>query len=77
MILIVNTKSLIEIRIRKGLNQTELAARAGITGGFMSQIERGLYRPSPRVAHRIAEVLEVGFDEIFSLADPQKNKDSR
>ncbi|MBS3909199.1 MAG: helix-turn-helix transcriptional regulator [Actinobacteria bacterium] len=77
MRLIVKTKILIGIRIRKGLNQTELAARAGITGGFMSQIERGIYRPSPRTAYRIAEALEVGFDEIFSLADPQNNKDSR
>ena len=77
MRLVVKTNSLIEIRIRKGLNQTELAARAGITGGFMSQIERGLYRPSPRVAHRIAEVLGVSFDELFSLSDPQNNKDGR
>jgi transcriptional regulator with XRE-family HTH domain len=77
MKLAVKTKVLIETRIRRGLSQTELAARAGISSGYISQIERGLYGPSPRVAKRIAMALGVGFDSIFFLEDPQLTKNAQ
>lgn len=75
MKLSVKTKELAELRIRRGLSQTALAEKAGVTGGFISQIERGLYRPSPKVAHCIAEALGAEFDDIFSLDDPQQTED--
>lgn len=73
----VLTKKLVEIRIRKGLNQTELADIAGITSGYVSQIENELYTPSPKVAHKIAEALSVDFDEIFLIIEARNIKDTR
>ena len=70
----VRTNKLIELRIKQGLSQTDLAGRAGITSGYMSQIESGLSTPSPKVAKLIAEVLRTDFDTIFLLKDPQKTK---
>ena len=70
----VRTDKLTELRIKRGLSQTELARGVGITGGYMSQIENGLYAPSPKVAKLIAEVLRTDFDTIFLLKDPQKTK---
>ena len=70
----VRTDKLTELRIKRGLSQTELARGAGITNGYVSQIERGLYAPSPKVAKLIAEVLRTDFDTIFLLKDPQKTK---
>ena len=63
----VRTDKLTELRIKRGLSQTELARGAGITNGYVSQIERGLYAPSPKVAKLIAEVLHTDFDTIFLL----------
>ena len=63
----VRTDKLAELRIKQGLSQTELARGAGITGGYMSQIESGLSTPSPKVAKLIAEVLRTDFDTIFLL----------
>lgn len=67
----VKIEQLIEIRIRKGMSQTELASKAGITSGYVSQIEHGHYSPSPKAAHRIARALGVEFDEIFLLDKPR------
>lgn len=74
MRLITKTEQLIEARIRKGLSQRGLATKAGITSGYISQIENGLYNPSPKVAQKIAEALSIDFDEIFLIKKPQKSK---
>ena len=63
----VKTSKLAELRIKRGLSQTELARGAGITNGYVSQIEHGLYAPSPKVAKLIAEALHTDFDTIFLL----------
>ena len=64
----VRTNKLVELRIKQGLSQIELARGVGITGGYMSQIESGLSTPSPKVAKLIAEVLRTDFDTIFLLS---------
>ncbi|GMV97628.1 MAG: helix-turn-helix domain-containing protein [Phycisphaerae bacterium] len=46
-------------RQRLGLNQTELARRAGVNQGFLSEIERGRRKPSPAALKAIAVVLDV------------------
>ena len=70
----VKTNKLVELRIKQGLSQIELARGVGITGGYVSQIESGLSTPSPKVAKLIAEVLRTDFDTVFLLKDPQKTK---
>lgn len=46
-------------RLRLGLNQTQLARRANVNQGFLSEIERGRRRPSPSSLRAIAVALEV------------------
>lgn len=43
-------------RVEAGLNWTDLAARAGITKGWMSEIANGHKSPSAPVLKRLADV---------------------
>lgn len=46
-------------RQRMGLKQTELAKRANVNQGFLSEIERGRRRPSPNSLQALAVALDV------------------
>ncbi len=46
-------------RLRLGLNQMQLARRANVNQGFLSEIERGKRKPSPSSLHAIAVALDV------------------
>ena len=51
---------------RLDLTQNELARRAGISSGYMSQLMSGTRRPSAALCKRLMEALDVtGFDELF------------
>jgi putative molybdopterin biosynthesis protein len=56
-------------RLRVGLSQGELAARAGVTRQAISAIESGKAMPTIGVALRLARALGQPVDEIFRLAD--------
>jgi transcriptional regulator with XRE-family HTH domain len=56
-----------EIRIKKGFTIVSLAAAVGTTKQTIGQIERGINGVGPENAKKIAEVLEVEFDEVFDL----------
>jgi transcriptional regulator with XRE-family HTH domain len=55
-------------RIEAGLNQGELASRAGISESYMSLLSRGKASASPRVLKRLAGALSC---EIADLMPPQ------
>jgi transcriptional regulator with XRE-family HTH domain len=42
-----------EARKNKGQNQEEAARRLGVTQAYLSLLERGLRKPSPKLAHRL------------------------
>lgn len=65
----VNCSVLTELRIRKGMLGSDLAKGVGITRQGIYGIESGRSNPSPLLAKKIAEILEVEFDDIFSLAE--------
>ncbi len=46
-------------RQRAGLNQTQLARRARVNQGFLSEIERGRRKPSPSSLHALALALDL------------------
>lgn len=54
-----------EKRNAKGLSQTELARRVGITRPYLSDIERGIKVPSVTIAHRIARELDCRSEALF------------
>ncbi len=51
------------------MTQAELADRIGVTRQTVIAIERGRYSPSLEVAFKIARVLEVPLDEVFSYPE--------
>lgn len=52
-------------RIKCGLTQKELAHRTGITGKYISEIERKGLKPSPVVMEKIAKCVEETVQELF------------
>lgn len=54
------------LRVQVGLTLEELAQRAELTRSYVSKLERGLAVPSVAAALRIAKVLGVGVEELFS-----------
>jgi len=60
---------LTELRIIKGMSGADLARGVGITRQGVHSIENGRSNPSPVNAKKIAEILNVRFDDIFSLVE--------
>lgn len=58
-------------RVRRGLQQGELAAAAGLRSpSYISMLERGKRTPSMSVLHRLAEVLKVSTEYLLHGSDP-------
>nr|WP_260616855.1 helix-turn-helix domain-containing protein [Streptomyces sp. WAC05458] len=55
-----------KIRLSRGLSLTEVAHRAEVTKGFLSQLERGLTSVSVPTLLRVCDVLQIGVGELFS-----------
>lgn len=51
-------------REQRGLTQEEVAHRAGITVGYLSQLENGRRNPSLLVMAAICEVLETPLEAV-------------
>ena len=56
-------------RTARGLKRREVAQRTGLTYPYLSQIERGVRRPSSRVLRMIADALDMPADELVSMGD--------
>lgn len=60
------------IRMKKGISQVQLAARIGITNGYICQVEKKRrVNVSPSVAHRWAAALETPLSRIWHLDVPE------
>ena len=58
-----------EYRAKIKVNQTEMGNLVGVSRQTISQIERGDYSPSVTLALKIAEVLNVSVEDIFSYEE--------
>lgn len=63
----IDRTKLVTLREQRGWRQSDLAARAGLSGGFMSQVESGRREPSEVTVAELARVLKV---EIADLQEP-------
>lgn len=61
------TDDLRVLMMRKGLTKRLLAKSAGIGHTTTIQVCNGTRNPSPPIAKKIIDVLEVEFDEIFTI----------
>lgn len=52
-------KRIQDLRRRRGLTTSELAARVQVTGGFISQLEHGKADPSLQTLQRVADSLQI------------------
>lgn len=57
-------KIISDLRKEKGMSQTELANRTGISQVMVGKYERGDASPSIEVAKKIADALEVSLDYL-------------
>ena len=58
-----------EYRAKIKVNQTEMGNLVGVSRQTISQIERGDYSPSVTLAIKIAKVLNVSVEDIFSYEE--------
>ena len=56
-------------RARENLTQEELAQRVGVTRKTINTIERGHFIPSTLLALKLARVLNLRVEDLFSLGD--------
>ena len=52
------------LRLRRGLSQFDLASAAGINNSYLSRIENGERRPSPKILKKFSEILQYPYDEL-------------
>lgn len=62
---------------RNEMTQQDLAERVGVTRQTINAIELGKYSPSLEVAFRIAVVLDVRLEEVFSYDGGAAKQGSR
>ncbi|MHA1732655.1 MAG: helix-turn-helix transcriptional regulator [Promethearchaeota archaeon] len=60
-----------EFRKERRLTQEEFGRLVGVSRETISSLERGKYNPSLPLAFKIARVLNVSIEEIFSLEDDE------
>jgi transcriptional regulator with XRE-family HTH domain len=58
------------LRRQKQMTQKGLSEKVGVSGNYISMIERGLKNPSLSIINRIAQGLQVPLPELFSGPDP-------
>jgi putative molybdopterin biosynthesis protein len=66
-----NRNTVTSARIARGLTQTELARRAGISRQALGAIESGAYHPGVAIAIRLARELGVSVEELFGEGDDE------
>jgi transcriptional regulator with XRE-family HTH domain len=68
------------IREQRNLGQLslrKLAEQAGVSNPYLSQIERGLRRPSAEILRQIANALKISSEELYVRAGILDERDER
>lgn len=58
------------LRLARGATLRQMAAEAGVTESFLSQVERGVASPSIATVQRIARALGQSIAELFAADEP-------
>ncbi|HDJ6039905.1 TPA: helix-turn-helix transcriptional regulator [Staphylococcus aureus] len=67
MTILVNTRKFKEAMFLKGFNLSDLSRETGVGISYLSQIINGKKIPSPKLAKKMAEVLQVEVNELFEF----------
>lgn len=58
-----------KVREAKGWSIRRLAAEVGMDHPYISRLEAGIFKqPSPEKLHRLAETLDLNYDDLFVVA---------
>jgi len=57
-----------EQRVNAGVSLRQLAEQAGVSNPYLSQIERGLRRPSAEVLQQLAKALRISAESLYVQA---------
>lgn len=68
------TVTLRQLRRDKGLTQNQLAQRAGVAQGSLSQWESGAVKPSLDSAKRLADALGISLDAMTAALIGQERR---
>jgi molybdopterin molybdotransferase/putative molybdopterin biosynthesis protein len=71
------TNSLAAVRRQRGLPVAALAKTVGVSRQTIHAIEGGTYVPNTAIALRLAQALEVGVEDLFSLPESKSQKQAR
>lgn len=58
-----------ELLIKKGFSKNGLSKVSDVSQTTISQISNGVRNPSPLTAKKLVNVLDVDFDEIFTIQE--------
>ncbi|HCV5678534.1 TPA: helix-turn-helix transcriptional regulator [Staphylococcus aureus] len=67
MTILANTRKFKEAMFLKGFNLSDLSRETGVGISYLSQIINGKKIPSPKLAKKMAKVLQVEVNELFEF----------
>lgn len=67
MAISINAQCLKKAMFLKGYNFSDLSTKADISKTYLSHIMNGKRTPSPKMAKKIADSLDVDIEDIFKL----------
>ncbi|NDQ74636.1 helix-turn-helix transcriptional regulator [Staphylococcus aureus] len=67
MMVLINLNSFKKAMFLKGFNLSDLSRETGVGISYLSQIINGKKIPSPKLAKKMAEVLQVEVNELFEF----------
>lgn len=72
---VLNGEYIKKIRLTKKLGLNETAEKVGISGSYLSNIEKGIKtNPSTEILQKIADTLNVSINEFFDTKDGTKQE---
>jgi predicted transcriptional regulator len=66
MSMILNTDDILKLRQRRGLTQSELASRIGVSQSYIARLERGSLDPKLSIVKKIVDVLTTDSGRVCS-----------
>lgn len=66
-----------EHRAKFDINQGDLGKMAGVSRQTISLIERGDYSPSVTLALKLAKILKIKVEDIFSYVEGEDEEDEK
>ncbi|MEJ7173448.1 helix-turn-helix transcriptional regulator [Staphylococcus caprae] len=67
MTVFINSNHLKKAMFLKGYNLSDLSNKTGVGISYLSQIINHKKKPSPKLAKKIADVLDVDIEDIFEF----------